>query len=75
MRRLTGYSAKDYVLAHVRNPLAKGAASAFFNAGEAIVFGTLKWAEVMRASREAKLSSGDKKSGSDSGSDSSKKHD
>ena len=74
MRRLTGYSAKDFVLSRVSNPLAKGAASAYFNAGEAVVFGTLKWAEVMRANREAKLSSGDKKS-DDSSSNSGKKHD
>lgn len=55
VRRLTGYSAKEYVMQYVSNPMAKGALSAFFGAGEAITFTVLKYGDMLRTNREAAL--------------------
>jgi len=55
-RRLTGYSAKEFVLSRLPDrAILRGATASFFNVGEAIVFSIVKYSEVVRVSRELKL--------------------
>lgn len=56
VRRLTGYSAKEFVMARVpeKRLMLRTAASSFFNVGEAVVFSIVKYSEVVRVTREAK---------------------
>ena len=55
VRRATGYNLKEWSLARIPNAPLRGLAATFFNVGEAVVFSAIKYAEVLRVSREARL--------------------
>lgn len=61
VRRATGYSAKEFLLPKVSSPLAKSALSAYFGAGELVVTSGIKYAQVLKATREAKKDEEQKK--------------
>ena len=55
VRRATGYNLKEWSMARILNAPLRGLAATFFNVGEAVVFSAIKYAEVLRVSREARL--------------------
>ncbi len=55
VRRGTGYSAKEWVCSKVPRQPFRALVSSYFNMGEAVVFSVVKYAEMLRVTREARL--------------------